>query len=350
MTSRVEIWSLAGPCWRLPIRVVWFQNLAQIRVGAGARLTRKMMQAGDELVASFASKQDNTFWAERPVLEQFARKFHGDDPEDVIEWLPSRVEQVPVRPDYKAEDFILAYCASSYAVLRDTLLVERVWISIRKFMLHWLLNEHRGVDLIFAQLDALALRKNWASAAARKEHALYRAGKMQKKDFLNPKIESMVQRGVTEYFVAPEVTAWDEKRQAVYFTLECTANENWDKMVQKCEATKKFTMRGGYANWTFGTMVRQARRVAEIYARYLQETSRPATRMVESLDPGGERKRCIVVGKREAIPPADPWDARDPVFSAVEPGESQPMVSPDATLHETLPDLRSSGQDMRDTR
>lgn len=346
---KVEIWSLAGGYWRLPIRVTWHQNLGEVRVSAGVRLTSKMIAAADEVLAKIGSQKGNTFWIERQNLETTARKFHGEDPEDVVEWLPSRKNEAPeIRQDYNPDEFIQSYCASSHAVLRDTMLMDRIWVSLCRFMMDYMLNTQKPINLLFARLDAFCFRKNWMSATAKRERALLRTNKMFRSDYLSPERESMARRGVWEYLTSEWVTAFDTKNRFPCWTIEVTTNEAWDKVITKWEAAKLAARRGAYRNGAVEQMLRQARRALEIYARYLEETSKPATELVRSSFGGVGNHFRLVTGSRQATTPPGPWDGNLEVSDAVEESSSQTMAAENPGVHE-VPDLESKDEDVRDS-
>lgn len=120
----------------------WVESLAQVTVGAGAALTRKMKEVAWERLKLVGTVREDAVWVARQKLETVAQRFYGTDPEDVIEWMPAR-EKLPPSTDFRPPDeFILEYCKSQYAWIRDPLLADIVWMSFIRFMLHWMLNEH----------------------------------------------------------------------------------------------------------------------------------------------------------------------------------------------------------------
>lgn len=353
MTHRVELWTVSGSYWRLPIRVVWWDEICECRSGSGASLTAKMRALADETLSrsSFKSVGSN-YWLKKVELEKIARKFYGEDPEDAIEWLPSRPEKNPVRQDYQPPDpFVMAYCQSPYAIIRDPLIVDAIWVSLCKFMLHWLLNEHQTVNLVFAKLDAFALRKNWASATAKFEWRKMTGRKLERKDFLSTDLENMVNRGVANYLTSPPVTAFDSKHKMLCYTLECSTTDHWRKIVRVIEREKRRTRLGGeYMGGVRDQLRRQLPRVLEAYASYLEETKRPMAN-VDYVPPSHldriEGKRKIVAGLFENLPGIPAWDECHTMFAPVEQDDPEPVLPENAVVPKKVSDLRPKRRHMR---
>lgn len=345
----VELWVIAGPYWRLPVRVVWHQNLGECRPGGGANLTRKMRAAAEEMLASVGTVKGNTYWVERKGLEEIGRKFHGEDPEDCIEWLPGKQEKIPVRSDYDGDDFVKAFCESSFSPIRNTLIVDWVWAGLKSFMLHWLLNKARTVDLGFATLDAINLRKNWAPAAALEERFRQQMGKIEKKDFLSSDFESMARRGVPEILCSTQMLAADAReRLQVYWTLECTTNEKWDRTISSWEKEKRRASYGGaYYLTVWHQMLRQLPRVLKIYARYLEEARRPGSLLVEGRSRCNYQERYKLPRSSKTCAPVPAWGV-DPEMSDAMAQDSAPAMEAENAGVLTVSDLQSGKKNVRD--
>lgn len=343
IAPRVEIWIIAGSHWRLPVRVVWHQNLGECRPGAGANLTKKMRAAVEQVLEPLGNTRGFTYWIDREKLEMVGRKYEGDDPEDCIEWLPSRQEPVRVREDFKPEDFIRAFCASHFSLIHDTLLMDAIWVNLKAFMLHWLLNERQSVDLGFARLDALNLRKNWAQIV------MYR-DRLTGNRRVDMNFEEMTKRKATELLCSTELLAAHRDTNLIRWTLECTTNEQWDKATALVEEEHRRVRRGNrYRFAVWDQMVRQLPALMRIYARYIQEATRPTARLVEGFANCLPYERLRLHSPSDAIPFVAPWARGDEVPNAMEEGDEEPLVQKDATLHEALPDLRPQEQNVRNS-
>ena len=273
MSIRVELWELPGPFWRLPIRVVWHAELAEVRVGAGANLTSKMRAEAERKLLTVATLKGTTFWLSKSKLLGIAKLSQSEDPEEVIEWLPSRA-QAEVKSDYQAIDFIKAYCGEHYAMIRDPLLAEAVWFSFCRFMMHWLLNENKTVDLVFAKLNAFVLRANWASVAAKYEKQMFRQGKMFRDQLYNPDQQSIVDRGVAEYLITSPVSGVRDKIPII--TLDCQVTDKWRDFVVRLEQHRKSFRNGWSYPWMLAHRMKlQLPRVIEAYASFLKEARTP---------------------------------------------------------------------------
>jgi hypothetical protein len=345
MTISVELWELTGPYWRLPIRVVWHAELAEIRVGFGARLTSRMTRVAEEKLGVHARREGNVFWLQRESLKKIARKSDSDDPEEVIEWMTDR--RGKERPEgYQAMPFIQAYCGEHYALIRDPVIAEAIYVSFCRFMLHWLLNEGKEVNLIFAKLNALMLRRNWQSATAKYEHDLFRKHHLLRESFLNPDVQSIVNRGVADYFIKESVTAWDQETKIYRHTLDCQVTEEFRDFETRLEKHRK------RRNWVYnrGVLVRlkrQIRKVIESYAQYLRETRWENGRFVRG-------DICSVTGKFIPRAGAQPrkavgaWDSDGILRETPQQSAENEVVAPDEDMPE-MPDLQPESEDMRDT-
>lgn len=339
MNVRVETWQLIGTFWKLPLRVVWMTTLAEVRVGGGVNLTSKMRAAAEEKMRTVATVRGTVFWASYQQLEKVAVKFEGD-PEDAVEWHPERNLEVKAGDGHVPEDFIRAYCQSPEAVIRDPDIMDWIWSTLRRFMLHWLLNEQKTVDLVFAELDAFCFRKNWMSATAKWEHEKRAKKHFAKGAFLNPNLQSMEERGIRNYLTDWPVSAFDKREKIARFTLEVTTTREWEKHVERLERERKRLASPVYTSWVTRVIKRQAQRAMEIYAKYLRETSHPAGFFVErSYFSSTSTFKGLKSGSRglKAMEAPGPWDATVVMRVPLESGESAPVVPPDASVPEVRP-------------
>lgn len=354
-----ELWALTGSFWRLPIEVHWVESLAQVRVGAGAALTRKMREVALERLKLIGTMRDEgieiVMWVPRPKLETVAQQFYGTDPEDVIEWLPAR-EKVPPTSDFQPpDDFILEYCKSQYAWIRDPLLADIVWMSFIKFMMHWLLNEHRTVNLFFAKMDALCLRNNWKVLAAKDERD--RKKEIEPRDYLNPDVNSMVRRGVGNFLVTGEATGFDGKSKTASYTLEVQETPEWGRMVRKIERLKVVERGGGTGYWNalVSQLRRQLPRALRAYEFFLKEAARPFSDVSRGrydrhtgkylgFTPGGFK-----VGSFTPKAATQSWAPDRKMFTSVATGRRGKDVGAPEVVQDQMRDLRQEPGDVRES-
>jgi hypothetical protein len=347
MSVRVELWELPGTHWRLPIRVVWHAELAEVRVGAGVRLPACMVKVAEEKLASAGRRMGTNFWLSQANLSKIAKLSTLEDPEEVIEWYPERAPK-KVEATYQARDFIMGYCAESYALVKDPLIAEAIYFSFCRFMLHWLVNEEKEVDLVFAKLNALLLRRNWASAAAKHEHIQRGKNLLLKSSYLNPDLQNMVDRGMAHYFVSSSVTAVDRTNKMALYTLDCRQTDEWDRFTRLVEKKRKGAACERYNTSLLVRMKRQLKKVMESYAQYLRETSHPNLLVpVHSIDRVTRQFR-IKQCPHELREPPGPWDSSDAVHAAEKQSVDCDVEASDAGVCE-VPYIQPPKEDMRDS-
>lgn len=344
MNVTVELWELTGPSWRLPLRVVWYApDLAEVRVGAGAPLTKKMRSVAEEKLLTVAKQKGTNFWASREALGKIAVLSRCEDPEEVIEWTSIR-EAARVESGFKATDFIQAYCECHFAVIRNPLLATAVWASFCKFMMHWLLNERGTVDLLFAEMDAFALRRNWQGTAARMEHKLWRAGKIRDKDLFKPDAQNIADR-MAHVFQHRDLTSFDEKEKVLEWTLDVRVKKPWRVLMLKLAKERR-------ANKQTYAIIRELRRqlpkVISAYAHYLEEAARPISNVDCFVYDRAAGEWKWEAGPRFRGESGDPRDSSVEVSAAMEQSPAGTLDCEAETLPATVPDLRSRDGDMRE--
>jgi hypothetical protein len=344
MTPRVELWELIGPCWRLPLRVVWYAELAEVRVGAGAALTRKMRAVAEEKLLTVATPKGSNFWASREALGKVAVLSRYEDPEEVIEWTPLRPPVKVSSGGFQASEFIQSYCECHFAIIRNPLLATAVYASFCKFMMHWMLNERGTVDLLFAEMDALALRRNWQGTAARMEQKLWRAGKIKDRDLFSPDMQNIADR-MSEVLTHRELTAFDEKSGTFEYTIDIRTNKKWKEFVGKL-GQERLKARDGY-NGMIRLLRFQLRRVIRCYAHYLEEATHPTANISCYEYDRARGKWEWYNGSRAAGPGGDPRDT-SVEMRPVEEGDESAVESEAASLP-GMPALQSGASDLRDT-
>jgi hypothetical protein len=345
MTSRVELWELTGAGWRLPIRVVWYSELAEVRVGYGAPLTKRMRSIAEEKLKAIVNPRGNVFWFSRADLEKIASLSRYEDPEDVIEWAPMR-PAARVESEFRASDFIQAYVECHFAVIRNPLLATAVWASFCKFMMHWLLNERKTVDLVFAEMDAFALRRGWQGAAAKLEQKVCRMGGIKERDLFNPDPQNVADR-MAFVLIHRDLTAWDEKSRTLEYTIDVRTKPQWRDFVKKLVDERASLIGNNYLSLVRELKL-QLRRVIKAYAHYLEEASHPTSNLDYYVYDRASGKWTWISGSRSAGRSGEARLGGEPLRAALEQGVEAEVDSEVETLPAQVPDLQSRDENMRD--
>lgn len=233
MIGEPELWELAGPYWKLPLKVIRLGSMAEVRSGFGVRLTPKMISQAEAALDRYGEKNGSTHYMLTEELVALGAVLSScSDPEDVLEWLPAKQEKIP---EVKGvPEFIHKYCESGYSVIRDPQVADIVWGSFCKWMLHWFVNRTEPIDLGFAKIIPLPMRRNWANTAIRFEQKQNRKGLIKKKDFLSTSQASMKRRGMTEFFCSSDVTSVRENGPGyIRWILEIITGETFESMMKK---------------------------------------------------------------------------------------------------------------------
>jgi len=350
----VELWELIGGHWRLPIRVVWNDDVGDVRIGAGLRLLECQWDAADKTLERILLRRfGNTFTVTRSELSTCAVPSKHSNPEAIVEWIPNRPSTLGVEHEREsgAPEFIEKYCESGYSVISDPVVATVVWASLQKWMLHWLLNEQKPVDIMFAKLVPLCLRRNWCAAAAKAEHMQMqrsnkgkRKKKHNEKTFLSPKISEMIDRGVADFLVGQYATGYDEKHKICPYLIEVVPNERWIKSVLTVENSKKST--GRYMDRVNHQMRKQLPDALEIYSQYLQEANFPGAAIGYFHQSGVRWKRKFIHGSYAGVEASGPWQFNDPSLIRMADGTALP-VEAKAEIVPTLPRVRPPKQNVR---
>lgn len=224
--------------WRMPIHVNWLNSAnAEVTIADIPLLQIQRQAIEAKLNASATHRHpDGTKWyvAVR-ALNDIADKSMRADPEQVVVW--SRPEPVP---DVRV-DFVHAYCAQPSAVIRSPATFAPIWASIQQFILHWLVDQGRSLDLHFGRLDAFPLRCNWKNAII---------GRIYK----NRIYVRHYTAGQWEFMRAclhrERLTAYDRKSGTMRWSCEFTPNEAfYAATIKREEKRKEETDANGQRRW-----------------------------------------------------------------------------------------------------
>lgn len=271
--GKFELWELIGPTYRLPLGVEWFDTLGRVDIGAGIPLLKRQREIAVTTLTPISDVTDGKFFIYRPDLMQVASLSEKTEAEEIVRWMPDW-KPVAVNAGFDSPDeFVQAYCRSAYAVSRDALMIDALWISLCKFMLHWLVNKKREVKFGFATLIPFTFRKNWKNMVVKFEYSQFRSFKIFQKDFLQEGLASMIQRGVANHLCGTQVIAWDDQTKNVRDTLEIMAEPAFHEMVARREAQRyNHGKHREFAGSIAQRLRFQLERAMEVYANFLKES------------------------------------------------------------------------------
>ncbi len=264
-----ELWELCGPSWRLPLLIEWHDTLGCIQ-SFPIPLLKVQVQAVDQILLPFVFSQGGRVWICKPDLLKIAHKSERTNPEEIVEWLPVRGPTKLVS-EMKDNSFITGYCSSHFAISRDAVAMDAIWVSFCQYMLHWLVNHEREIDFGFMRVVPLCFRKNWSNAAAKWELSQYRLKRIFRSDFLKPDYDSMIRRGAAEHLTSPSLTAYDQKNKCPRPCLEVIEGKEFYAASVKREKARRQSWYGTYWYQVLERLKRQLPAAMEIYEHYLSE-------------------------------------------------------------------------------
>jgi hypothetical protein len=343
----IEFWVVCGPTWRLPVSIEWADTLGEINLEVVSLLAIQR-QALLDLVGPKIFARGGKVWIFRADLLTLAHPAPALPVEQLVEWLPSRARAEEI--EFIDNDFIKGYCESEFAVSKDPAVMDVMWISLCKFALHWLVNEEREIDMIFARIIPLAFRKNWSNAAAKYELRKFREHQIQKSEFLCPNQESIIDRGLADYLASDNLTSFDEKTKLPRMCLEILEGREYREATQRREKARR--QRWGIKFWErfFDRLKRQLPVVLEIYEHHLREAKYPYCKTNPKSIGGssGKRPRTHTGGK--AAPASAHFGEDCTLYPPIETSEPSNLPSADGCLPDEVPDLQSPAGDVRYSR
>jgi hypothetical protein len=341
-----ELWEVVGPTWRLPVFVRWHDSLGLLEPDCCVLLGCQF-KARWEVLKPFVFERGAQQWICRADLQKVAHKSDKSSSEDVVEWLPRRPPiDVPKLPD---NEFIQAYCASEFAIGRDPAVMDAIWISFCKFGLHWLVNEEKEINFLFARVVPIFLRKNWSNATAKWERDLFQMKDMLRGDYLAPDIESIFKRGAADFLASGRVTSWCPEHHLARPILEIIESKEYREAAMNRERARK--RRWGIHYWTtfIERLKLQLPAVVEIYAHHLTEATYPICKIFSNAVESRAGKRYRTAFLAQAAEASKHWMESDPVPVPLEQtGEPGTLPGADEGMSE-VPDLQSHTRDVRDT-
>lgn len=324
--------------WRMPIRVRWANPaLAEATLAEVPMLKIQSKVIEDKLsVAATHCAQIKGRWVwyiSIRSLDDIAVKSDEADPERLVRWAPADPE-----PTVDA-GFVNAYCASRIAVVKSPKDFAYVWASLQKFMLRWLVDEGRSLDLGFGRLDAFPVRANWRNAVI---------GRI----FKNRKYQDLYAREKYEFFRRcltqnPEMlTAYDTESRTMRWSVEFTPARNFHHATDKRENARKGNHRwkNNYLGQICAALAEPEmhERLYEAVIAYSKETDYPF-----AIFPDGSSQRYPPKGWQPTRS-ATAWYQVNLVTAAAARGHEGSAVVPEDASVPKVQDLRPPAKDVRD--
>jgi len=271
-----ELYELLGPWFALPIFVHWpdGNEVAVIEIGAGIQLLKIQISAAESRLSDFgATSVNGQLVIPRKNLERCSRKSSETDPEMVVEWRPTyrraRYRKFPNNATAQfttkkavsdRDEFYHEFCKTGFC--GDPLKAEIIHMQLCKFMLHWLVNEHRPVDLGFCELHPTPLRPNWKEIMlAMREARMSPAGSSYGHELFDPKL-----------------TMFDKAQNVMLWSLDVRPLAGWwrgtaqyERLVRK----KHFTNQKKYVGEIKHSIGRRYDDLVTLYNDYFAQVSHP---------------------------------------------------------------------------
>lgn len=340
-----ELYEISGPTFRLPAWVKWTDSLGEIDPGAGLPLLNCQQKALlDLLTVHHARPAAGKLFIFEADLKMIGRKSNCTDPEEVVEWLPGR-KPVESETTYRTPDeFVAAYCRSNYALFRDPLIMDALWLSLCKFMLHWFLNEQKELSLGFVRLVPLCFRQNWSNCAAKFEYKMFKKNLLFRSSYMNQDHQNMIERGVADYLCSTGCASFDIEKRVLRHTLDVVLNPEWHETANRIEYARKLARNSKYAYWK-GTVPdrlrRQLPRALEVYAAHLAEAAVPTAPIYRSNASRLPSERSWEGKAIHAVQPTTHWGETGSLYPLGTPDKAESLAEPNEMVLEALSDLQS---------
>lgn len=326
-----------------------------MRIGGGIRLLDIQLETAvarlTEIGAVYEQRGDNgkRWWIATEQLEAACTPEGKVNPESVLEWRPAeRVRYRQPTHRYKNRDeFFHEFAKAGW--ISDRYKAELIFVSFCKFMLHWLVNEQKPVELGFCTLVPVPLRANWKSLLLTKG-----VGKKPEE------VGKEVLNGLyTAWRDKPRPRLGTHSNKHIFWSLEVLPERSWFRATiafERVRRSVKYRLKGElfrYCRAVTESIRRSIPSLARLYATYVSQVKRPAARLGlehglknKVPQPVGERRGDIFrVAPARVVHPA--YDLRNSApIPPVELGDSDP---PTGGLS-ALPDLPSGVAHLRPSR
>lgn len=344
MAEISELWELVGPSWRLPLRIVWHDDFGEVIFPI--HLLNVQRFALDKVIHQYLYERAGKLWICRADLTKVAHRSDHTDPEDIVEWLPA-ARKVKV-DSFQENNFIEGYCSSPFAIHRDPSIMDTIWASFCKYMLHRFINDEKEISFGFMRLVPILARKHWFNVVAKFEHAQFKKHAIFKSEFLNPDPQSIIDRGVADHMTGVMITSFDPVNNVPRPTIEVVLNEEFFQASLKKELARKRAWRPQKYWWQYlERLKRQLGLVMELYAENLKEAQHPYCGINKSSFVGRNRKQPAAAIGPTAREASGPWGEADVLFPRVEPAQQSGVVHETNGNVPAVPDLLPQERDVR---
>jgi hypothetical protein len=339
------LYEVQSAFWTLPVLVTWHDVMAEVKLPDIPWLKKQKETITDWLLAN-GDYRDDAWWILKNRLEKVAVISLRDDPEDVVVWTQEAAchkQDLAGKGDYR-EPFIDGYVNSPWAIITDGAIMELIWSSLKKYMLHQLVNERKPIDLFFCKLVPLLFRPNWKEVALRKETLKGGPG------MYNPDPQSIVNRGLADELARGIMTGFNPKTQTCCWTLEVIPLAPWLKNTQKLEAAIRRRTRGVFPFVVAQRLLRQLDYAIEVYSSYLEKASVPFMRVPDPGETGGAgRKVRRKYGRGVKHSPSSPGAISHVVCSPDMEARKKPSVEVEDESLPEMPVLQPGAPELRDS-
>lgn len=340
----MQLYEVRGKNWCLPIMVCWHDVIAEVRLPENFPWLKRQLELLTAWLDACGEKRDGAWWIIKNRLEKKAVISATNQPEDVVEWCrqPRALEPWNDNPEGAkySDPFIDGYMASPWMVINDPLIMEMIWCSLQKYMLHVLVNEHKPVDLFFVKLYPLMLRENWKEIALRRE--------MRKQGKYDPNPLKIMLRGMADELANEGMTAYNQGTGICHWTIEAVVQPAFTRQTTQYELAVKSRVKV-YGAAVADRLKRQLGYAIEVYSQYLKASAAPYLVLFKPGAKGSngirDRKQTRSQGKTKEHTRGGQGDI---ILSPNEQERTAPAVEAKAeTLLPEVPVLQPNPQELR---
>lgn len=334
----ITLHALVGHGWRLPVYAeTQSGGLIEVTL-APIPMLKIQRQAAVECLSEFAEhEKDGRWYLTKHSFDQCTLDIKKQDPEAVVVWNSNAIE-IPK----DADDFVDAYTRSRHAIPQhlfqnaDTFRI--IWNSICNFMLEWMLHKDRPVPLGFANINAFPLRANWKNVVISRVSSLKSNRKIVMQEF--------AEKEIMRIFSKDHMTAYDEGRQMIKWSLDITPTYNFHRHAETREIKRKAQQRTipRYETKVLRALLNKNLKIRlyEALMAYVRETIYPYLTVHRGGERGGKSHGDQPQG---TILPPPKWQATPVVIGSTKK-DGRTVASEDATVL-TVQDLLILSEDLR---
>lgn len=356
-----ELWAVKGPYWTLPIGVEWGEtDVAKVRIGCGAPLLKIQRDELAVLLNRHGRQVVGKWYVVRARLETFAIHKPDGDPELLVEWRGPNVAVTFNNEETQSKErseFCQAFTTHT-GLFATGKTAEIVWVAFCNFALQWMLNRCRPVPMGFAELSALPMRVDWKQSLTRMERDKGKAmreegyGRTVQGGMKPEEVSRLIKRGVCDHLLASQLTAWNESRRLIHWTLDVRPLPHFEVATKLLES-ERYSRRSkfGYFRSVITSMKAIIPSALKLYAEYLYQVRRPFVVLGKARNGGhsepepgrtmGERVEDNRSGEQVIAP--DVWDLKE--------GQGTTLAAPvQKASVPAVPDIQQAPQNLWNPR